>query len=335
VAELAPVEIAGTVVSRASLHNADEIARKDIRAGDHVIVEKAGKIIPHVVRVELEKRSMDALPYEFPNQCPVCREDVVRDEGGVYIRCLNPLCPAQIKERIRFFASRPALDIEGLGIALIDQLVDRGFVTTLPDIYSLSVDRLKDLDRMGEKSARKIIDSIEAGKDCGLARLLTALGIRHIGEGTARLLAEEFGDIHALMDASEERIAEIPGVGPVASESVCAFFKSAAGREIIQAFESHGVRMTETQRARRIEGNSRFAGKTFVVTGAMKRFSRQEMEAEIRRMGGKTSSSVSKKTGFVVVGSDPGSKLEKARELGIAVITEEEFEQWLSEDASS
>ena len=326
VAELRTVEIAGTRVSRASLHNADEIARKDIRIGDHVIVEKAGKIIPHVVRAELEKRSGDERPYKFPAQCPVCGENVGRDEGGVYIRCLNPSCPAQLKERLAFFASRQAMDIEGMGPALIDQLVDKKAVNSLGDIFALTADQLKDLDRMGEKSAMKIIAGVEASKERGLARVLTALGIRHVGEGTARLLAEEFGDIHALTAASQERIAEIAGVGDVVAKSVHDFFKSRAGTDTLQAFEARGVRMTEETRARISETHPKFAGKTFVVTGTMKRFSRLEMEALIRSLGGKTTSSVSKKTDFVIAGADPGSKLEKAQTLGIEVLTEDDFD---------
>ena len=325
VAELGTVEIAGTKVSRASLHNADEIARKDIRIGDHVIVEKAGKIIPHVVRVELEKRGGNEKPYEFPAQCPVCGENVGRDEGGVYIRCLNPSCPAQLKERLSFFASRQAMDIEGMGPALIDQLVDKKAVSSLTDIFALTVEQLKDLDRMGEKSARKIIDGVNASKERGLARVLTALGIRHVGEGTARLLAEEFGDIHVLTDAQQERIAEIPGVGDVVAKSVHDFFKSRAGMDTLQALETSGVRMKDESRARVAENHPKFAGKTFVVTGTMKSFSRQEMEALIRSLGGKTSSSVSKKTHFVVAGADPGSKLEKARSLGVEVISEDDL----------
>jgi len=328
VAELRTVEIAGTKVSRASLHNADEIARKDIRIGDYVIVEKAGKIIPHVVRVELEKRGGNEKPYEFPAQCPVCGENVGRDEGGVYIRCLNPSCPAQLKERLAFFASRTAMDIEGMGPALIDQLVDRKAVTSLTDIFTLTADQLKDLDRMGEKSARKIIDGINASKERGLARLLTALGIRHVGEGTARLLAEEFGDIHALIAAPQERIAEIAGVGDAVANSVRDFFSSRAGLETLQALEAQGVRMTEETRARIRENHPKFAGKTFVVTGTMKDFSRMEMEAMIRSLGGKTSSGVSKKTDFVIAGADPGSKLEKARTLGVEVIGEDDFNAW-------
>ena len=325
VAELRTVEIAGTKVSRASLHNADEIARKDIRIGDHIIVEKAGKIIPHVVRVEFEKRAGTEKPYQFPEQCPVCGENVGRDEGGVYIRCLNPSCPAQLKERLAFFASRAAMDIEGMGPALIDQLVDKKTVNTLSDIFTLTVDQLKDLDHMGEKSAQKIIDGVTASKERGLARVLTALGIRHVGEGTARLLAGEFGDIHALTAAPQERIAEIAGVGDVVAKSVHDFFRSGAGMNTVKALETHGVRVTEETYVRVRENHPKFAGKTFVVTGTMKRFSRQEIEALIRNLGGKTSSSVSKKTNFVVAGSDPGSKLEKARTLGIEVISEDDL----------
>jgi len=325
VAELGTVEIAGTRVSRASLHNADEIARKDIRVGDHVIVEKAGKIIPHVVRAELEKRAGNEKPYEFPAECPICGENVGRDEGGVYIRCLNPSCPAQLKERLAFFASRSAMDIEGMGPALIDQLVDKKAVNSLGDIFALTVEQLKDLDRMGEKSACKIIDGIEASKKRGLARVLTALGIRHVGEGTARLLSEEFGDIQALTDAPQERIAEITGVGDVVAKSVYDFFKSRAGVDTIQTFKTRGVCMTEETRARVSEIHPKFAGKTFVVTGTMKGFSRMEMESMIRSMGGKTSSSVSKKTDFVIAGTDPGSKLEKARNLGVKIISEDDF----------
>ena len=329
VAELRTVEIAGTKVSRASLHNADEIARKDIRIGDHVIVEKAGKIIPHVVRSQIEKRTGTEKSYEFPTQCPVCGENTGRDEGGgVYIRCLNPSCPAQIKERIAFFASRSAMDIEGMGPALIDQLVDRKAVNSLTDIFALTADQLKDLDRMGEKSARKIVEGIEASKGRGLARVLTALGIRHVGEGTARLLADEFGDIHALRAAERERIAETAGVGDVVAKSVYDFFKSRAGEETVHALEAHGVcvKAEVSLRVMKNESHPKFAGKTFVVTGTMKRFNRQEMEALIRELGGKTSSSVSKKTDFVIAGEAAGSKLEKARTMGVEVISEEDFE---------
>ncbi len=330
VAELRTVEIAGTKVSRANLHNADEIARKDIRIGDSVIVEKAGKIIPHVVRVQLEKRSGSEELFHFPKNCPVCRRDVGRDEGGVYIRCLNPSCPAQLKERLRFFAGRRAMDIEGLGPALIDQLVDRGIVKSLADLYAISVEQLVDLERMGDKSASNLIEAIQGSKNRALSQVLTALGIRHIGEGNARLLAEEFGDIHALMSTSEKRLAEIPGIGPIVAESVYSFFKSEAGIETIRSFERYGIRMMEDSQSTSSVGAQKLEGKTFVVTGIMARASRVEIEQLIRGLGGKTSSSVSRNTDYVIAGSNPGSKLEKAKELGIKVLSEEEFEAVVS-----
>jgi DNA ligase (NAD+) len=328
VAELQTVEIAGTKVSRVSLHNADEIVRKDMRIGDHVIVEKAGKIIPHVVRVELEKRSGQEKPYIFPSKCPVCQGDVGRDEGGVYIRCLNPSCPAQLKERLQFFASRGAMDVEGIGPALIDQLVDKALVKSLTDLYSLTAEQLSALERMGEKSAEKVIAGIVASKDRGLTRVLASLGIRHIGERNARLLAEEFGSIDALLSAPEERLAQIPGIGPIVAESVRSFFQSNAGIETIQNLKQHGVRMTEDISQKKSAVSSKFQGRTFVVTGTMAHFSRPEMEELIRRFGGKTTSSVSRKTDYVVAGTDPGSKLDKAKELGIEVLSESDIEQW-------
>ncbi len=329
VAELQTVEIAGTKVSRVSLHNADEIVRKDIRIGDHVVVEKAGKIIPHVVRVELEKRSGSEQVFHFPVRCPVCQGDVGRDEGGVYIRCLNPSCPAQLKERLRFFATRRAMDIEGLGPALIDQLVDHALVKSLADLYALRIEDLAALEHMGEKSARKLVNSIHESKSRGLTRVLNALAIRHIGERNARLLAEEFGTIGDLMSASEERLAQIPGVGPIVAESVYRFFQSQSGIDAIRSLDQHGVKMTEDVNSRKQASLSRFDGKTFVVTGTMTHFSRAEIEEFIRRHGGKTSSTVSRKSDYVVAGSNPGSKLDKARELGIEIIGEEDFAQWM------
>jgi len=327
VAELETVEIAGTRVSRVSLHNADEIARKDIRIGDHVVVEKAGKIIPHVVRVELEKRTGTELPYLFPTECPVCRGEVGRDEGGVYIRCLNPSCPAQLKERVRYLASRKALDIEGLGPALIDQLVDRGLVSSLTDIYALTARQLEGLERMGEKSAQNLVEAVRASKGRGLERVLAGLGIRHIGERNARLLAGEFGDIRSLTEATEERLAAIGGIGPVVAESVYRFFRSRAGRDIVRELGRHGVDLTAGSGAARPREHEEFRDRTFVVTGTLSRHGRAEMEALIRKLGGKTTSAVSRKTDFVVAGRDPGGKLEKARVLGVRVLDEEEFER--------
>jgi DNA ligase (NAD+) len=323
VADLQTVEIAGTKVSRASLHNADELVRKDIRIGDFVIVEKAGKIIPHIVRVELEKRTGQERAFQFPERCPVCQGDVGRDEGGVYIRCLNPSCPAQLKERLRFFATRRAMDIEGLGPALIDQLADQALVKSLTDIYALTVDALAPLERMGEKSARKLVESIRASKDRGLTKVLTALGIRHIGERNARLLAERFGSMSALMSASEEDL-QIPGIGPIVAESVYSFFRSQSGIATIQSLIQYGINMTAIP-SNASPARHMFEGKTFVITGTMERFSRAEIEEHIQRLGGKTSSSVSKNTSFVVAGRDPGSKLDKAKKLGIEVLSEEDF----------
>ncbi len=327
VAELETTEIAGTRVSRVSLHNADEITRKDIRIGDSVIVEKAGKIIPHVVRVELEKRSGQEKVFRFPSKCPVCKGDVARDEGGVYIRCINLLCPAQLKERLRFYAARQAMDIEGLGPALIDQLVDQGIVRSLTDLYALTAEQLAGLKHMGEKSAQNLIEAIRASKDRGLTRVLTALGIRHVGEHSARLLAKEFENIRVLLAASEEDLAQIPGIGPIVAASVYGYFRSDAGIKTVEELERNEVIMTEQLQEQATAIPARFNGKTFVVTGTMIRCTRNEMAERIRQLGGKTASSVSKNTDYVVAGSNPGSKLDKAKNLGITVLSEEQFEK--------
>jgi DNA ligase (NAD+) len=325
VADLETVVIAGTNVSRASLHNADEIARKDIRIGDAVVVEKAGKIIPHVVRVELEKRTGKEKKFTFPSKCPSCGGDVVKDEGGVYMRCQNPSCPAQLKERLRFFATRGAMDIEGLGPAVIDQLVDGGLVRSLPDLYRLQLDQIIELERMGKKSAQNLIDGIAASKDRGLTHVLTGLAIRHIGERNARLLAEEFGSVDELLDASEERLSQIEGIGPIVAESIHEFFSSAVGRKTIEQLKDAGVKLTEERKKKTAASGSPLAGKSVVVTGTLIHFDRKGIEDLVHELGGKATSSVTKKTDFVVAGEKAGSKLEKAKELGIKVMTEEEF----------
>jgi DNA ligase (NAD+) len=326
VGELETVVIAGTKVTNVSLHNADELARKDIRIGDTVVVEKAGKIIPHVVRVELEKRTGHEHKFHFPTKCPSCGEAVVKDEGGVYIRCVNPSCPAQLKERLRFFAHRGAMDIEGLGPALIDQLVDGGLVKSLPDLYHLNLDQLCKLERMGEKSAQNLLDGIEASKSRGLSRVLTGLAIRHIGERNARLLADEFGDIEVLLEAAPDRLQQVEGIGSVVADSVHQFFHSDSGRKTIDALREAGVKMTEPKKSKAAkEGASPIAGKTIVVTGTLVHFQREEIERLIHDLGGKPAGSVSKKTDFVVAGEKAGSKLDKAKQLGVKVISEEEF----------
>jgi DNA ligase (NAD+) len=328
VAHLEPVQLAGTTVSRASLHNADEIDRKDIRVGDMVLVEKAGEIIPYVIRSEPSVRTGAEKVFQFPSQCPVCGAPVEREEGGVYHRCTGLACPAQLKERLRFYAHRNAMDIEGLGTAIIDQLVDTGLVRSIPDVYRLTLEQLVELERMGKKSAQNLLDGIEASKARGLTRVLTGLGIRHVGEHMAELLAAEFGNIDDLMSASAERLAQVEGIGPERGDSIHRFFHSTAGTAVIEDLRGLGVKLTEDARpALAKAGGTALAGRTFVVTGTLGRYSRDEAENLIKKLGGKATGSVSKKTDYVVAGDKAGSKLDKARQLGVPVLTEEEFEK--------
>jgi DNA ligase (NAD+) len=326
VAHLEPVWLAGTTVSRASLHNADEMARKDIRVGDMVVVEKAGEIIPYVVRSEPGARTGAEKPFVFPSRCPVCGSPVVRDEGGVYFRCIGPACPAQLKERLRFYAHRNSMDIEGLGTAIIDQLVDSGLVRSIPDVYSLTLDQLVNLERMGKKSAQNLVDGIEASKERGLSRVLTGLGIRHVGEHAAELLADEFHSMDQLLEASEDRLSRIAGIGPVLAKTIYQFFSSTPGRKIVEDLRAHGLKLTQDPKAPR-PGQTDLTGKTFVVTGTLPHYSREEIEGLIKQFGGKATGSVSKKTSYVVAGEKAGSKLEKARELGVPVLNEEDFKK--------
>jgi DNA ligase (NAD+) len=330
VADLEPIELAGTIVSRASLHNADEIARKDVREGDWVVVEKAGKIIPHVVRVEKHRREGELPPFRFPKKCPECGSILVRDEGGVYIRCPNLDCPAQIKERIRYFASRSAMDIEGLGDKLVDQLVEKGLVRTCGDLYRLKAEDLIPLERMGKKRAENLLRNVAASKGRGLARVLTALAIRHVGPRVATVLAEHFRFIDRLQRATVEELSAVPEIGPVIAQSVYDFLHSEFGRRIIEDLRRLGVRMEEKEEKEAEKVPQTLLGKTVVVTGTLKRYSREEAEAVIARHGGRPTSSVSSKTSFVVVGENPGSKLDRARQLGIPVLNEEQFEAVLA-----
>lgn len=323
VAALEPVEIAGSTISRVSLFNADEIRRKDVRVGDTAVVEKAGKVIPHVVRVELEKRRQGSRRYRFPKRCPACGGRVARDEGGVSIRCMNRTCPGRLKEQLRYFAHRQAMNIEGLGPALIDQLVDRGLVRSLPDLYRLTVDRLTELEHVGRTSAQKLLDEIAASKDRELVRLLTGLGIRHVGVRNARLLAGEFGTVDALARAPEEQIAGVPGVGSVAAHSAYRYFHSATGRRTVRQLRALGVSMSARHRTKRRSG--KLAGKTVVITGTLANLTREQAEEAVYRAGGKPTSSVSRQTDLVVVGEEPGSKLNKARELGIKTLSDKQF----------
>ena len=323
-AELDPVPIAGTTISRASLHNAEEVERKDIRAGDYVVVEKAGKVIPHIVRVEEHRREGELAKFRFPTKCPVCDAKLVKDEGGVYIRCPNPECPAQIKERLLYFASRGAMDIEGLGEKLVNQLVSDNLVGTYGDLYRLTLDQLVGLERMGKKSSENLLAGIEASKDRGLARLLNALSIRHVGARVAAVLAEHFGSLEKLCAASIEELTEVEEVGSIIAESVHTFLHSEFGRRVIDDLAELGVKM-EAERRRATAGP--LSGKTLVVTGTLANYSREEIEDLIEKLGGKAASSVSKSTDYLVAGEKAGSKLAKAQKLGVPVITEGEFDR--------
>lgn len=330
VADLQPVEIAGTTVSRSSLHNRDEIERLGVQIGDWVVVEKAGKIIPHVVRVEEHLRDGTEQPFVFPDVCPECETPVERDPGGVYIRCPNPNCPAQLRESLRYFASRAAMDIEGLGTKLIEQLTEQQFLTSCADIYRLHERRadLINLERQGDKSIDNLLAGIEASKSRPLWRLLTALNIRHVGQRTAQQLAERLGTIDAIMEQTEAQLADVDEVGPVIAKSVYHYFQSDLGRRLIEQLRTAGVHLgTPVAHSTESSANKLLAGKTLVVTGTLQRYSRDEIQELIRSHGGKASSSVSKKTDYVVAGAEAGSKLEKAQALGVPVLSEDEFLQ--------
>ncbi len=339
VADLAPVELAGTVVRRASLHNADELERKDVRPGDVVVVEKAGKVIPHIVRVEKHLRETELPKFEFPTKCPVCGTAVVKDEGGVYIRCPNPQCPAQIKERIRYFATRNAMDIEGLGDKLVEQLVDEQLVTTYGDLYRLTAEQLTDLERMGKKSSENLVAGIEASKARGLVRLLNALSIRHVGNRVATVLAEHFGSMDKLREAEVEELSEVNEIGPIIAQSVFDYLQSEYGKAIVDDLAALGVNMESPRRVQSAadgDGSTGvLAGKTLVVTGTLPRRSRDDIEELIVQLGGRAASSVSKKTDFVIAGEKAGSKLDKAQKLGVRVITEDEFDALIADGGAT
>ncbi len=327
VAHLEPVRLAGTTVKRASLHNADYLAEKDIREGDMVVVEKAGEIIPYVVRSEPAARTSKEKPFRFPETCPFCGARVVKD--GVFYRCTGGKdCTAQIKKVLRAFAQRNAMDIEGLGVEMIQQLVDTGLVRSIPDVYRLRQEQLLELERVGEKSAQNLLGGIEASKERGLACLLTGLAIPHVGEGVADILTQEFQNIDDLMAASEERLSQVSGIGGVIAKSVHDYLHSESGRKIIQELRDLGVKMTEAAKKKPagLVGTD-LEGKTFVVTGTLKNYGREEIESLIKQLGGKVTGSVSKNTDYLVAGDRAGSKLDKAKALGVKIITEHEFDK--------
>lgn len=329
---LQPVLIAGSTISRASLHNRDELQRLGVKIGDWVVVEKAGKVIPHVLRVEEHRRDGSEIEFHYPAQCPECGGETAQDQGGVYVRCLNPACPAQLRESLRFFASRQAMDIEGLGIKAIEQLIDAGLVRSFGDIYRLKDRRaeLLELERMGEKSVDNLLEGIEASRDRPLWRLLTALNIRHVGVGSARVLAETFGTVDELKSKTAEQLNEVNEIGPVIAESVAQFFQSDVGQALVEDLRSCGLNFgtpVEKKPVDELAAASPIAGKTVVVTGTLHRFKRDEIKEFIISHGGKAAGSVSKKTDLVVAGEEAGSKLDKAKELGIQIVDEAGFLQ--------
>ena len=326
VAELNPVPLSGTTVSRASLHNFDEIERKDIRVGDYVVVQKAGEIIPQVVKALMEKRTGNEKRFEVPERCPACESQVIKEE--VYLKCYNPLCTAQAKRRIIYFASRNAMDIEGLGPALIEQLVDKKVIKDYADIYSLELDDLVPLERVGEKSAQNLIDSIKVSKTRDLHCLICALGIQNIGTHAAEVLSKNFGTLGKLMDASVEELDEIFEIGKITAKSIVDFFSNSHTQDVIKKLKAAGVNLKATHN----ETNtiSDIAGKSFVVTGTLNGYTRKEIEDIIKNLGGKVSSAISGKTDFLIAGESPGSKLEKAEKLGTKILNKDGFEKLIN-----
>ncbi|MBA7470332.1 DNA ligase [subsurface metagenome] len=328
VAALRPVFLAGSTISRATLHNEQEILRKDIRVGDTVVIEKGGDVIPKVVEVVEKERPIDSKPFFFRSDCPVCGSALVRDESEVAVRCVNASCPAQVEGRIIHFASREALDIEGLGPSLISRLVSSGLVTNYAELYSLTDEQLASLERMGDKSASNILDALEKSKNRDLWNLIYGLGIRHVGAGAARILAEQFGSLDAIITTDKERLESIEDIGPVMAESICAFFENPENRRIIDRLREYSLPF-EAVKGEAAAANEFFSGKTFVLTGALVSLTRSEASGLIRSRGGKVTSSVSAQTDYVIAGSEPGSKYDKAAALGIKILSEDEFRSFL------
>ncbi|MEK4701331.1 NAD-dependent DNA ligase LigA [Solibacillus sp. FSL R7-0668] len=317
---LTPVLVAGTTVSRASLHNEDLIRDKDIRLGDTVIVRKAGDIIPQIVGVIVEQRPEDAVPYQMPTHCPACDEEVVRIETDVALRCVNPLCPAQIAEGIKHFVSRNAMNIDGLGEKVVEQLLRENYIHDVSGLYELTIEQLVNLERMGQKSATNLVDAIAKSKENSLERLLFGLGIRHVGEKAAKILAQAFETMDALMLATIEQLTAIHEIGDKMAESVVAYFANEQIQQLINRLKEHGINMTYKGKKVMVEaGANLFAGKTIVLTGKLQQLTRNEAKAKIEQLGGIVAGSVSKKTDLVIVGEDAGSKLEKAQSLGIEI----------------
>lgn len=322
VAILEPVRIGGTTVSRCTLHNEEEMKRKDIRIGDYVLLERSGDVIPHIVSVMKERRTGQEKPFKWPDKCPVCHSKLYKEEGEAISRCINPSCPARIRESIIHFASRRAMNIEGLGEAWVDQLLARGLIKQIPDLYHLKYEDLIKLERMGPKSTRNLLDQIEESKKRELWRLIFALGIRHVGEKMAQSLARKFGDLERLAAATEEELMTVEDVGPKVARSIVFFFRQPENKELIRKLKAAGLNFKEREQ---VAGPRPLDGLTFVLTGTLSSMTREQAKEKIEKLGGTVASSISKKTDYLVVGEEPGSKLQKARELGIKTLSEEEF----------
>jgi DNA ligase (NAD+) len=329
VARLEPVFVGGVTVSNATLHNEDEVHRKDVRVGDSVIIRRAGDVIPEVVSVVIERRPSGTRIFHLPKRCPVCGSEVVRVEGEAAARCSGGLyCPAQRREAIRHFASRRAMDIEGLGDKLVEQLVEQGLVRDVADLYELGVEQVAGLERMGVKSAENLLNALNKSKTTTLARFLYALGIREVGEATAQALAHYFGELDAIAQADVEALQAVPDIGPVVAQQIAAFFHERHNREVIKKLQAAGVHWPKVERS---AASSPLAGKTFVLTGTLAAMTRDEAKQRLQSLGAKVTGSVSAKTDYVVAGEEPGSKLEKARALDVAVVDERQFLQLLGE----
>ncbi len=316
-----PVRLAGTTVTNATLHNQDFITQRDIRIGDTVLIRKAGEIIPEILEVDFSKRPEGAVPYHLPQCCPVCGAVTEKDEDGAFLRCTGAECPAQLSRNIAHFVSRDAMDIEGLGGAIVDALIEGGHIKSPSDIYYLSLDDLKSLWQKGGKAAQKLLSAIEASKEQDVSRLIYALGIRQVGAKTGKVLASQFGSLDALMTATEEELTQVHDVGAVTAKSIADWFAQPQAKHMMERLREAGVNFE----SKRVMTDARFAGMTFVLTGALTKFTREEATEKIELLGGKASGSVSRKTTYVVVGENAGSKERKARELGIPILSEDDF----------
>lgn len=328
---LTPVQVAGTTVQRASLHNEDLIRDKDIRLGDTVIIRKAGDIIPQVVGVLIEQRPENSVPFEMPKNCPVCDSELIRIEGEVALRCVNPACFAQIAESIKYFVSRNAMNIDGLGDKVVEQLLRADLIHDVSDLYHLTIEQLVELERMGEKSATNLVNAIQASKENSMERLLIGLGIRHVGEKAAKIVSEQFGSMEAVMAATEEQLVAIYEIGDKMASSLVEYFSNDDARAVIERLAEVGVNMTfKGKKVEVVVGDNPFAGKTIVLTGKLEQLTRNEAKAKIEELGGTVTGSVSKKTDLVIAGEDAGSKLAKAEQLGIEVWNEDNLIEQLN-----